>query len=38
MNYYWFNREEILKNAWDKCHNKGGKNKLISIILLIKTF
>ena len=27
MSYYWFNREKILKNAWDKYHNKGGKEK-----------
>ena len=25
MSYYWFNREKLLKNAWDKYHNKGGK-------------
>ena len=24
---YWFNREELLKNAYDKYHNKGGKEK-----------
>ena len=27
MSYYWFNREKSLKNAWDKYHNKGGKQK-----------
>ena len=27
MSYYWFNREKIFKNAWDKYHNKGGKEK-----------
>ena len=27
MSYYWFNRENLLKNAWDKYHNKGGKQK-----------
>ena len=27
MSYYWFNREKLLKNAWDKYHNKGGKQK-----------
>ena len=27
MSYYWFNREKILKIAWDKYHNKGGKEK-----------
>ena len=27
MNYYWFNRENLLKNAWDKYHYKGGKQK-----------
>ena len=27
MSCYWFNRGKILKNAWDKYHNKGGKQK-----------
>ena len=27
MSYYWFNRENILKDAWNKYHNKGGKEK-----------
>ena len=27
MSYYWFNREKLLKNAWNKYHNKGGKEK-----------
>ena len=27
MSYYWFNREKILKNAWDRYRNKGGKEK-----------
>ena len=27
MSYYRFNREKLLKNAWDKYHNKGGKQK-----------
>ena len=27
MSYYWFNREKLLKNAWDKYHNKEGKQK-----------
>ena len=27
MSYYWFNREKLLKNAWDKYHNKGSKEK-----------
>ena len=27
MSYYWFNREKILKYAWDKYHNKAGKQK-----------
>ena len=27
MSYYWFNREKILKDAWDKYHNKRGKEK-----------
>ena len=25
MNYYWFNKQELLKKAKDKYHNKGGK-------------
>ena len=27
MSYYWFNREKLFKNAWDKYHNKGRKQK-----------
>ena len=27
MNYYWFNRDELFKNARTKYHNKGGKEK-----------
>ena len=27
MSYYRFNREKLLKNAWDKYHNKGRKQK-----------
>ena len=27
MSYYWFNRKKLLINAWDKYHNKGGKQK-----------
>ena len=27
MSYYWFNRSKILKDAWNKYHNKGGKQK-----------
>ena len=27
MSYYWFNREKMLKNSWDKYHIKGGKEK-----------
>ena len=38
MNYYWFNREKILKNEKDKYHNKGGKKRLLGIILKIKKF
>ena len=25
--YYWFNRKDLLKQAHDKYHNKGGKGK-----------
>ena len=27
MSYYWFNRQELLKKAKTKYHNKGGKEK-----------
>ena len=27
MSYYWFKREKLLNNAWDKYHSKGGKKK-----------
>ena len=27
MTYYWFNREELLKKANEKYHNKVGKEK-----------
>ena len=27
MSYYWFNKERLLKNAWNKYHNKGRKQK-----------
>ena len=27
MSYYWFNKEKLLKNAWNKYHNKGRKQK-----------
>ena len=27
MRYYWFNREKILKDAWNKYHNKEGKEE-----------
>ena len=27
MSYYWFNRRKLLKNAWNKYHNKGGKQR-----------
>ena len=30
MSYYWFNGEKVLKNAWDKYHNKGGKQKAVA--------
>ena len=36
MSYYWFNREELLKKAKAKNHNKGGKEKLLSIMKIIK--
>ena len=27
MSHYWFNKEKLLKNAWDRYHSKGGKQK-----------
>ena len=27
MSYYWFNRQELLKKANEKCYNKGGNEK-----------
>ena len=27
MSYYSFNKEKLLKNAWNKYHNEGGKQK-----------
>ena len=27
MSYYWFNRKKLLKNASNKYHNEGGKQK-----------
>ena len=27
MTYYWFDREELLKKAKTKYHNRGGKEK-----------
>ena len=27
MSYYWFNREKLLKDAWNKYHNKEDKEK-----------
>ena len=32
MSYYWFYREKILKNAWDKYHNKRGKESIIMLL------
>ena len=36
MSYYWLNREELLKKAKTKHHNKVVKKKLLSIIKTIK--
>ena len=35
MSFYWFNREKLLKNAWDKYHNtiKEENKRLLSIML-----
>ena len=38
MSYYWFNKGKILKDTKDKYHNKGGKKRLLSIILLTEKF
>ena len=38
MSYYWFNRENILNDAWDKYHDKEGKKRLLSITLRIEKF
>ena len=40
MGYYWFNKEKLLKHAWDKYHNKGGKQKVakLNIMVLTKKF
>ena len=27
MSYYWFNRQELLEKAKDRCHNCGGNGK-----------
>ena len=32
MSYYWFDREKLMENVWDKYHNKEVKKKLPSII------
>ena len=36
MSCYWYNRERLLKNAWNKYHNKGGKQKAAKYMLLTK--
>ena len=38
MSYYWFNRSKMLKDVWDKYHNKGGRTVLLSIKLVTKKF
>ena len=35
MSCYWFNREKLLKNAWDKCHDKGVKQKAAKYFMLL---
>ena len=27
MSHYWFNKQELLKKAKEKCHSNGGKEK-----------
>ena len=33
MNYYWFNKQELLKKAKERYDNNGGKKKLLNIML-----
>ena len=33
MNYYWFNKQELLKKAKEKYHNNGGKEKAVKYYL-----
>ena len=37
MSYYWFNKEKLLKNAWIKYHNEGGKQKVANITRKMQT-
>ena len=30
---YWFNRQVLLRKAWDRYHNDSGKKKLLNIML-----
>ena len=36
MSYYWFNRQELLQKAKDKCHNCGGKGTAVEYYIKIK--
>ena len=36
MNYYWFNKQELLEKAKEKFDNNGGNKKLLNIIRKIK--
>ena len=38
MNYYWFNREEVLQKANENYNSYGVNNKLLNIIRQIKMF
>ena len=38
MNYYVFNRQELLKKARDKYHNKGGKEKAAKYYIKVNKF
>ena len=29
MSYYWYKREKLLKNPWNKYHSKGRKQKAV---------
>ena len=38
MNYYWFNKQELLQKTKERYDNNGGKEKLLNILKQIKIF